>query len=135
MSIDLSGLKESLSSANSAIQASAIADEIERNQRIADAMARRSAERDATLIAGAEANIEQKELFQQQLEILREQNALLCDNYEKLKELYEAQVRENEDAKEELKQSRRYNAWMMFIAIIAMLAAIAGPIATIWVSQ
>ena len=135
MSIDLSGLKEALPSANSAIQASAIADEIERNQRIADAKARRSAERDATLIAGAEANIEQKELFQQQLEILREQNSLLCDNYEKLKELYEAQVRENEDAKEELKRSRRYNAWMMFIAIIAMLAAIAGPIATIWVSQ
>lgn len=135
MSIDLSGLKEALSSANSAIQASAIADEIERNQRIADAKARRSAERDATLIAGAEANIEQKELSQQQLEILREQNALLCDNYEKLKELYEAQVRENEDAKEELKRSRRYNGWMMFIAILAMLAAIAGPIATIWVSQ
>lgn len=128
MSIDLSGLKEALSSANSAIQASAIADEIERNQRIADAMARRSAERDATLIAGAEANIEQKELFQQQLEILREQNALLCDNYEKLKEMYEAQVRENEDAKEELKRSRRYNAWMMVISIIALLVGVASTI-------
>lgn len=135
MNLDLNSLNGTLSVANSALMASKIADEVERNQRLAATMARQSAERDATLVAGAEASIEQKELLQQQLEIIREQNALLCDNYEKLKEMYEAQVQENESAKEELKRSRRYNAWMMVIAIFAMLAAIAGPIATILVSQ
>ena len=135
MNLDLNSLNGTLSVANSALMASKIADEVERNQRLAATMARQSAERDATLVAGAEASIEQKELLQQQLEIIREQNALLCDNYEKLKEMYDAQVQENESAKEELKRSRRYNAWMMVIAIFAMLAAIAGPIATILVSQ
>lgn len=135
MNLDLNSLNGTLSVANSALMASKIADEVERNQRLAATMARQSAARDATLVAGAEASIEQKELLQQQLEIIREQNALLCDNYEKLKEMYDAQVQENESAKEELKRSRRYNAWMMVIAIFAMLAAIAGPIATILVSQ
>lgn len=135
MNLDLNSLNGTLSVANSALMASKIADEVERNQRLAATMARQSAARDATLVAGAEASIEQKELLQQQLEIIREQNALLCDNYEKLKEMYDAQVQENESAKEELKRSRRYNAWMMVIAIFAMFAAIAGPIATILVSQ
>ena len=134
MNLDLNSLNGTLSVANSALMASKIADEVERNQRLAATMALQSAERDATLVAGAEASIEQKELLQQQLEIIREQNALLCDNYEKLKEMYEAQVQENESAKEELKRSRRYNAWMMVIAIFAMFAAIAGPIVTILVS-
>lgn len=135
MDLNLNSLNETLSFANSALMASKIADEVERNQRLAATMARKSAERDATLVAGAEASIEQKELLQQQLEFIREQNVLLCDNYEKLKEMYDAQVQENESAKEELKRSRRYNAWMMVIAIFAMLAAIAGPIVTILVSQ
>ena len=134
MNLDLNSLNGTLSVANSALMASKIADEVERNQRLAATMARQSAARDATLVAGAEASIEQKELLQQQLEIIREQNALLCDNYEKLKEMYDAQVQENESAKEELKRSRRYNAWMMVIAIFAMFAAIAGPIVTILVS-
>lgn len=134
MDLDLNSLNGTLSFANSALMASKIADEVERNQILAATMARQSAERDATIVAGAEASIEQKELLQQQLEIIREQNALLCDNYEKLKEMYDAQVQENESAKEELKRSRRYNAWMMVIAIFAMLAAIAGPIVTILVS-
>ena len=38
-------------------------------------------------------------------------------------------------AKEDLRKSRKFNTWMMVIALIAMLAAIAGPIATIFVSK
>ena len=94
----------------------------------------REAEHRAKLEAGAEADIAQKELLQSQLEALREQNGLLSENYKKLKEMYDAQVQENESAKEELKRSRRYNAWMMVIAIFAMLAAIASPIVTLLVS-
>ena len=84
----------------------------------------------AKLEAGA-----QKELLQSQLEALREQNGLLSENYKKLKEMYDSQVEANETARNDLKSSRKFNAWMMVIAIIAMLAAIAGPIATILVSR
>ncbi len=95
----------------------------------------REAEHRAKLEAGAEADIAQKELLQSQLEALREQNGLLSENYKKLKEMYDSQVEANEAARNDLKSSRKFNAWMMVIAIIAMLAAIAGPIATILVSR
>ena len=49
--------------------------------------------------------------------------------------MFDAQVEANKEAKEELKRSKRFNIGMMIIAIIAMFAAIAGPIATIWVSK
>ena len=107
----------------------------EEQQRILDNVSRETAKRNATIVAGAEANIAQKELLEQQLSALGQQNKLLADNYNKLKELYDAQVQSNADAKEDLRRSRNFNAWMMVIAIIAMLAAIAGPIATILVSQ
>ena len=135
MNLDFNNLSRKLSAANSALQASAIADEIERNQRIVAEINRQSAKRDATLVAGAEASIEQKELLEQQLKFTQQQNALLVDNYEKLKEMYEAQVKANKESTEELAKSKRFNAWMMAIAIIAMLAAVAGPIATILVSK
>ena len=134
MNVDLGSLKETLSAANSAMRVNTIAEEMAHGERVAAAIARESAKRDATLVAGAEASIEQKEILQQQLEMIREQNMFLCDNYEKLKEMYDAQVQANIEAKTELDRSKRFNAWMMVIAIIAMLAAIAGPVTTILVS-
>ena len=119
MNYDLDNLKFDSPIATSAKQFSDISREIARSQQTlvesSREAAKEAAKRNATLVAGAEASIEQKELLQQQLEIIREQNALLCDNYEKLKEMYDAQVQENESGKEELKRSRRYNAWMMVI--------------------
>lgn len=135
MNLDLNDLSRSLSAANSAMQAAAIAEEMEHAQRIIAENNRQAAKRNETLVAGAEASIAQKELLEQQLEATQKQNALLCDNYEKLKELYDAQVQTNIEAKDELVRSKRFNAWMMIIAIIAMFAAIAGPIATILVSR
>ena len=134
MNVDLGSLKETLSAVNSAMRVNTIAEEMAHGERAAAAIARESAKRDATLVAGAEASIEQKEILQQQLEMIREQNMFLCDNYEKLKEMYDAQVQANIEAKTELDRSKRFNAWMMVIAIIAMLAAIAGPVTTILVS-
>ena len=134
MNVDLGSLKETLSAANSAMRVNSIAEEMAHGERVAAAIARESAKRDATLVAGAEASIEQKEILQQQLEMICEQNMFLCDNYEKLKEMYDAQVQANKEAKTELDRSKRFNAWMMVIAIIAMLAAIAGPVTTILVS-
>ncbi len=114
--------------ANSARQAAEIS-------RLMDEKNQREAEHRAKLEAGAEADIAQKELLQSQLETLREQNGLLSENYEKLKAMYDSQVEANEAARNDLKSSRKFNAWMMVIAIIAMLAAIAGPIVTFLVSR
>jgi hypothetical protein len=41
----------------------------------------------------------------------------------------------NQEAKEDLKRSKRFNVAMMIISAVAMLAAIAGPIVTILVSK
>lgn len=132
MNYDLDNLKFDSPIATSAKQFSDISREIARSQQTlvesSREAAKEAAKRNATLVAGAEASIEQKELLQQQLEIIREQNALLCDNYEKLKEMYEAQVQENESAKEELKRSRRYNAWMMVISVAALVISAASTI-------
>lgn len=134
MNIDSNALKQGLSVANSAMRASTIAEGMERNQRILDQISRQTAQRNATLIAGAEANIAQKELLEQQIEMLHTQNDILYVNYAKLKELYDTQVEANKEAKEELERSKRFNIAMMVIAIVAMLAAIAGPIVTVLVS-
>ena len=99
MNYDLNNLKFDSPVATSAKHLSAISREMEHTQQVVAEIGRETARRNATLVAGAEASIEQKELLQQQLEIIREQNALLCDNYEKLKEMYDAQVQENESAK------------------------------------
>lgn len=105
MNLDLNDLSRSLSAANSAMQVAAMAEEIERNQRIVTEINRQAAKRNETLVAGAEASIAQKELLEKQLEVTQKQNALLCDNYEKLKELYDAQVQTNKEAKDELVRS------------------------------
>lgn len=96
---------------------------------------RRKAEKESKLLAGAEANIEQKTLLEEQLQIISEQNGLLCDNYNKLKELYDNQVATNQETKAELVKTRRFNTVMMIISAVAMLAAIASPIVTIFVSN
>ena len=77
---------------------------------------------------------EQNELTSKQIEVLTRQNQLLTDNYNKLNEMYYAQEKSYQEAKDDLKRSRSFNHWMMVIAIIAMLAAIVSPIVTIMVS-
>lgn len=77
----------------------------------------------------------QNSLVSQQVGILIEQNRLLTENYNKLKDMYDNQVVSYNEAEEDLRRSRNYNKWMMVVAIIAMLAAIASPIVTILVSK
>ena len=134
MDFDITRLKSELSVATNSMQASRINAELEYAQRILNERSRQSAKRDATLVAGAEASIAQKELLEQQLAFTQEQNRLLSENYDKLKEMYDAQVNANREATAELAKSKRFNKWMMIIAVVAMLAAIASPVATIWVS-
>ena len=78
---------------------------------------------------------EQNELAAKQIEVLVQQNQLLSDNYNKLKDMYDAQERAYQESREDLRSSRIFNRWMMAIAVIAMLAAIAGPIVTVLVSN
>ena len=132
-------------------------------QQMLEHISEHNAKKDKALFETAEASIAQKELMAQQLDELKsqndilaeqlkaeqaqrevleehlkvttEQNALLSANYKKLEEMYSAQKESNDEAREDLHKSRVFNGWMMVIAIIAMLAAIAGPIATILVSR
>lgn len=74
-------------------------------------------------------------MLNRQLENIEIQNNLLKDNYSKLEELYEIQVTEARNAKEETKITKRYNIAMMIVSVVAMLAAIVSPIITIIFSQ
>ena len=77
---------------------------------------------------GAEASIEQKELVKDQVDLLYQQNRLLSENYDKLKELYEMQRRSTEDAKDKKKKTQIYNACMMVISIVSMLMAVISAV-------
>ena len=118
--MDLNYLNNSLPVANSARRVAAIAEEN-----------CQSAKRNEILIAGAEANIEQKNLLEQQLEIIHEQNRLLQDNYDKLKEMYDAQVQANKDAADELEKNKRFNILTIVFSVIATLVAITSLIVDI----
>ena len=133
MKFDFSDINRSI--ANSAAMVSEINRQQEESLCAVAQANQEKIEREERMVAGAEASIAQKELLEQQVKIFQKQNDLLSDNYLKLKEMFDAQVEANKEAKEELIRSRRFNIKMMIIAIIAMLAAIAGPIATIWVSK
>ena len=133
MKFDLSGINQSF------VNNAAVLEDLNRQREdtlraVAQANQERI-EREEKMVAGAEASIAQKELLEQEVEIIQKQNMLLSDNYSKLKEMFDSQVEANKEAKEELRRSRRFNVAMMIIAIIAMLAAIAGPIATVLVSK
>ena len=133
MDLNLSGFNHSF--ANSA---SIVAEINRQNEEMFRSIAEANQEklaREEKMVAGAEANIAQKELLEQQIGIVRKQNELLSDNYLKLKEMFDAQVEANREAKKELKQSKRFNIVMMIISAVAMLAAIAGPIVTILISK
>ncbi len=133
MGLDLSGFNQPI-----AFSASALAEISRQNEelkRSATEANQERIEREEKMVAGAKANIAQKEHLEQQVEIIRKENELLSDNYTKLKEMYDTQVAANKEAKEELKRSKRFNLAMMVISFIAMLAAIASPIVTIIVSK
>ena len=118
-------------SANNAAQALANRENLDYAKQAVDELNRQMAQKESILVAGAEASIGQRELLAAQLEVIQKQNELLADNYGKLKELYDTQVQSTQDAKEDLLRSRRYNIVMMVISIIAMFAAVAGPVITL----
>lgn len=133
--LDFNGIDFSGFASSSTFLAGQIAEHQKRQQEIFDEIAEHNAKKDAALFQTAEASVAQKELLENQLEQLQTQNNLLKENYKKLEEIYNDQKDSYHGAQEDLKRSRIFNAWMMVIAIIAMLAAIAGPIVTFLVSR
>lgn len=77
----------------------------------------------------------QNELIAKQIEVLVHQNELLSDNYNKLKDICDVQEHAYQESREDLRSSRIFNRWMMAIAVIVMLTAIAGFVVTVLVSN
>lgn len=103
--------------------ARAVSEQFERNQRIADNVSRINAKRDATMMAAAEASVAQKELLEEQLKEIREQNSQLKDNYRLLNELYESTKRDAEESAKEAQHNKIFG-WVSFG--IGTLIGIAG---------
>ena len=103
--------------------ARAVSEQFERNQRIADNVSRINAKRDATMMAAAEASVAQKELLEEQLKEIKEQNSQLKDNYRLLNELYESAKR---DAVESAKEARHNKIFGGVSFGIGTLIGIAG---------
>lgn len=70
------------------------------------------------------------EVLEKELEPIVSSNQLvieaLTDNYNKLDDLYKLKEKELEDAKTDNKKLKTYNAWMLVITILSMLAAMAS---------
>lgn len=58
-----------------------------------------------------------------QIRLLNEQVEQLMLNHNTLSNLYNAKIKELEDAKEDAKKSSRFNRWSLIIAILSLLAA------------
>ena len=66
-----------------------------------------------------------------QIRLLNEQVEQSMINYDELKKLYNAKVKELEEAKEDAKKSSCFNRWSLFIAILSLLVAVASLVAAI----
>jgi len=77
------------------------------------------------------------EVLEKELEPIVSSNQLvieaLTDNYNKLDDLYRLKEKELEDAKNDNKKLKTYNAWMLVITILSMLAAMASWIVPLMV--
>ena len=62
----------------------------------------------------------------EQIKLLNEHNEQLISNYKKLEDLYKLKEKELEEAKQEAKKSKRYNAIMMIISVVSMMIAAAA---------
>ncbi len=119
------------SSSNFAVHSAAQMAEVERKMdAIKRETAAQQARRDLALSEAAEAGKAQLELLQTQVIYLKEQNSLLQENYNKLNELYRMQQQSAQNAKEDLKISRRFNICMLVVSVVSMLAAVIVPIVT-----
>ncbi|MDE6473815.1 MAG: hypothetical protein K2L70_01765 [Clostridia bacterium] len=130
-------LYQKLNTASSAMQAMRIQEEIDRETRKTEAQARSNAKKDAILLQGAQTNIAQKELLEEQLKAVKEQNEQLKEQCSLLKELYETEKKQSEDnakvtqkSEQDVKHSKIFG-WVSFV--VAALISIAGVLVGILV--
>lgn len=123
--LDISSLKKALSESTSAMQASQISREMERNQRLINQISEENARRNAVIEAGAKANIEQVGLLERQLDEVKQQNVQLKENYALLKDLYDRAKQDAEDSAKDAKKNRIFG-WVSFA--VGTLIGIAGVI-------
>lgn len=96
--------------------------------------ARYNARKDAALFETAEASVAQKELLEEQLVAVQEQNRLLQMNYDTLKELYDNTKSEAAENKADAKRSRVFG-WVTFgIGTLIGAAGLVVAIITLAVS-
>ncbi len=125
LSIDTSSIQ------NSALHAQNMMSGIEESLR---EQARYNARKDAALFETAEASIAQKELLEEQLVAVQEQNRLLQMNYDTLKELYDNTKSEAAENKADAKRSRVFG-WVTFgIGTLIGAAGLVVAIITLAVS-
>lgn len=105
-------------------------DAIESAQQRKREQEQREIENNLALKAQLEEEKKQNEILKLNLKEAEKQNVQLHNNYEKLEQIYKIKERELIDSSNELKKSKKYNFWMMIIAIIAMVGAVASPIVT-----
>lgn len=108
---------------NTAYLANEIAEQQRKQQELFDEIAEHNAKKDAALFQAAEASVAQKELLEQQLAEVKEQNKQLKENYQLLKELYESTKEEAKSSAKEAKANKVFG-WVSFA--VGTLIGIAG---------
>ena len=100
-----------------------IAIQVEKTNAIAKSI--RDDRRDAILIQGARANIEQAGLLEKQLEEVKQQNVQLKENYALLKDLYDRAKKDAQDSAKDAKKNRVFG-WVSFV--VGTFIGIAGVV-------
>ena len=97
--------------------------QVEKTNAIAKSI--RDDRRDAALMQGAKANIEQVGLLEKQLEEVKQQNVQLKENYALLKDLYDRAKQDAEESAKDAKKNRVFG-WVSFA--VGTLIGIAGVV-------
>lgn len=121
--LDFNGIDFSGFASPSTFLAGQIAEQQKRQQEMLDEIAEHNAKKDAALFQAAEASVAQKELLEQQLAEVKEQNKQLKENYQLLKELYESTKEEAKSSAKEAKANKVFG-WVSFA--VGTLIGIAG---------
>ena len=87
------------------------------------------AQKDAAIFATAKESVAQRQLLEQQLIEVRGQNCQMKENYNLLKELYDAAKNEAVESKKEAKRSRIFG-WVSFCvgALLSVIGIVVGAI-------
>lgn len=109
--MDFNNLNFDVSSAFNSAQL--LAEQFKERDKLLDQISRDKAKRDATMVAGAEASVAQKELLEEQLKEIKEQNLQLRENYRLLNELYESAKKDAQDSAKEARHNKIFG-WVSF---------------------